>query len=158
MAARDVTRVSTSVGISFLEEMRVLIFDMRWMILFCVVLIIVDLKFGIENAQARGEAIRMSRAGRRTINKFIDYMCWLLFAGVLGEAIGTPFGFDRIVVADTVLILACVSEIDSIAQNYCEARGLEKFSLSKFFVSVVKKKNKDIGDALDETLNKDKKE
>ena len=156
MDAREVTRVGTSVGLTFYAEIQVLIFDMRWLILLCVVLIFVDLKFGLENSQVHGIKWRRSRASRRTVNKFIDYMCWLMFAGVLGAAIGTPLGIDRIVIATVVMILACLNEVDSIIQNYCESRGIEDFSLRKLLISFARKKDKDLGDALDETL-KDKK-
>ena len=115
-------------------------------------MIIVDLIFGIENANAHNEKIRRSRAIRRTVNKFIDYMCWLLFAGVFAKAFAGPMGLSDTTVEAGVMLIACLSEVDSVFQNYAEAHGREKFSILNFLVSFVKRKNNDVGKALEETL------
>jgi hypothetical protein len=153
---RDVTRTAAATGLSFIGEMQAMIYDVRWLLLLCIVLIVTDLKFGIENSHAHGEVIRSSRAMRRTINKFIDYLCWLMFSAVFAEAFAVPFGIDKMVVTVCVMLFACFNEIDSIMQNYHAARGLEGVSLIQFIISLVKKKNKDVGEALEETLNKEK--
>lgn len=150
---RDVTRTATAAGMSFIAEMQSLMYDLRWLLLACVVLIIADLKFGIENSQVQGEAIRASRALRRTVNKFIDYLCWLMFSAVFAEAFAVPLGIDRMAVTVGVMLLACFNEIDSIVQNYHAARGIEGFSLVRFVINLLKRKNKDVGEALDETMN-----
>lgn len=155
---RDVARASTGVGLSFIAEMQQLIYDMRWLLLLCAVLIIADLKFGIENSQAKGEMIRTSRALRRTINKLIDYLCWLMFSGVFAEAFAVPFGVEIMPVAAAVMLIACFNEIDSIVQNYHAARGQEGVSLIRFVVSLAKRKDKDVGCALEDTFNKEEKD
>lgn len=152
---RDVTRAATATGMTFMQEIQIVLYDVRWLILLCLVLIIADLKFGIENSIAHGEVIRTSRALRRTINKFIDYLCWLMFGVVFAEAFAVPLGIDYMTVTVCIMLLACFNEIDSIMQNYHAARGIEGVSLIKFVVSLIKKKNKDVGEALEETL-KDK--
>lgn len=152
---RDIVRVTTGVGLSMVHELQTLLWDMRWMIALCVVLIIVDLIFGIENANAHKEKIRRSRAVRRTVNKFIDYMCWLLFAGVFAKAFAVPLNLDPMSVTASVMLIACLSEVDSIWQNYSEAHNKGKFSIMKFLVKFMKKKNKDVGEALEETIEDD---
>ena len=149
---RDVTRTSAAVGLSFIEEMQAMIYDLRWLLVLCIVLIIADLKFGLENAHAHKEVIRASRALRRTVNKFIDYLCWLMFSAVFAEAFAVPLGIDKQVVTVCVMLLACFNEIDSIMQNYHAARGIEGISLVRFVVNLVKRKNKDVGEALEETI------
>ena len=52
-----------------------------WLLLGAV-LVFVDLRFGVKAAIARGEEIRPSRAVRRTINKMVDYLCWVTLAEV----------------------------------------------------------------------------
>ena len=64
---------------------------LKWFLLLGLILIIVDLRFGILAAKARGEVIRPSRAIRRTANKIIDYLSWILVAGAMGKAFGIPF-------------------------------------------------------------------
>ena len=149
---RDVVRVTTGLGLSMVDELQSMLWDMRWLIALCVVLIAVDLVFGIENANAYNEKIRRSRAIRRTANKFIDYMCWLLFAGVFARAFSGPFGLADTTITAGVMLVACVSEVDSIVQNYTEAHGKERFSLMSFFLNLIKRKNKDVGGAIEDTL------
>lgn len=149
MTGREVTRVATTGGLGFYGEVQALFWDMRWLIVFCVVLIIVDLKFGMENSIVHQEKIRKSRAVRRTVNKFIDYMCWLLFAGVLGLAIGEPLGVSHNIVSSAVMVLACVAEIDSIVQNFCEAHDYPVFSLKSFLLALIKLKKPVIGEAIE---------
>lgn len=153
---RDVVRVSTGMSLSFFAELQALVWDMRWLILLCVALIIVDLRFGIENAQVHGETIRRSRAIRRTVNKFIDYLCWLLFAGIFGMAFAKHFGWNTMLVVDMVMIVACLAEIDSILQNYAQARGIEGFSLRALIAAIIRGKNKALGDVIDNVAKKDK--
>ena len=46
-------------------------------ILVTIVLILADLRFGVEAAKKRGEKVRTSRMWRRTINKLVDYIFWM---------------------------------------------------------------------------------
>lgn len=59
---RDVTRAATATGMTFMQETQMVLYDVRWLILLCLVLILADLKFGIESSMAHGEVIRTSRA------------------------------------------------------------------------------------------------
>ena len=45
---------------------------LKWFMLLALILIIVERRFGIAGSKRRGERIRFSRAGRRTINKMVD--------------------------------------------------------------------------------------
>ena len=74
-----------------LSEFVDFLYPLRFFLLAAVVLVLVDLRFGIEAAKFRKEKIRKSRAGRRTINKMVDYLCWILLAGALDKAFGIPF-------------------------------------------------------------------
>ncbi|MBR5105330.1 MAG: hypothetical protein IKU93_02715, partial [Alistipes sp.] len=62
-----------------------------WLIL-AFVLIIADTRFGVEASIKRGEQFRPSRMMRRMINKFVDYICWITLAGVIGNTFGTVLG------------------------------------------------------------------
>ncbi|MFR9522968.1 MAG: hypothetical protein SNH94_00145 [Rikenellaceae bacterium] len=94
---------------------------LRWLLLLGAVLIIVDLRFGIQAARARGEAIRASRAIRRTINKAVDYICWVLLAGALGATFGESI---RVTILPALVMLVIYGvETNSCFSNYFEARG-----------------------------------
>ena len=53
--------------------------------------------FGLSASRLQKIEIRKSRAGRRTLNKIVDYICYVLLGAVLGKAIGEPYGMNPIV-------------------------------------------------------------
>lgn len=102
-----------------------------WLVV-AFVLILADLRFGIAAALRRGEKIRGSRAIRRTINKMVDYICWISIAWVLGNSFGKIFDVPLLVAI--VMLVVCSIEISSIFDNYFEHKGLNKrFNVFKFF-------------------------
>lgn len=97
------------------------LFPLRFFLLAAFVLVVVDLRFGIGAARKRGEKIRKSRAGRRTVNKMVDYLCWILLAGALDKAFGVPFEFPLL--PAVVLLVVYGLEINSCYANFFEANG-----------------------------------
>lgn len=125
-----------------------ILYDLRWMILLAVILIISDLWFGISASRVQGIAIRKSRAGRRTLNKLVDYICYILLGAVIGKAIGEPYGVDPMVVSITVMILCYCFEIDSIYGHICEIHGIKKrYSIWRILFKLLTLKFKDVGEA-----------
>ena len=102
--------VKTTV-IGFLAEWQGLLYSMRWMIALAIILILTDLWFGVRASKYRGEKIRKSRAGRRTFNKTVDYLCYLFIGVTIGKAIAEPYGVDPIVTAITAMVLCYGFEI-----------------------------------------------
>ena len=148
-----ILRSGTVASLPFIQEVISLCYDLRWLMLLCAALVIVDFKFGIERAIYTKEPIRYSNAWRRTINKAADYVCWILLGGILGKAMAVPFGISPEVVAAIVVLIASVIEIDSIIQNYFEARGVHGMSLRVLVGSWLRiTHHDDVADALhDET-------
>lgn len=114
---------------------------LKWLALCGIILIIADLRFGVMASKKRGETIRTSRAVRRSINKLIDYTCWVLLACALEHTFAVPF---HIPLLPTIVMLVVYGvEINSIFANYFEYKGLNlKVDIFKFF----KKKTNDIID------------
>lgn len=109
---------------------------LRWILLLALLIVFVDLRFGIRAARKRGEIIRTSRAIRRTFNKIVDYICWILLAGVIGEAFGEPFGVPLLPLIVLLVVFGC--EINSCFSNYFESRGQTfKFNIFKFLARKV---------------------
>ena len=107
-----------------------------WLIV-AFVLILADLRFGIIASKKRGEKIRGSRAIRRTVNKIVDYICWVSIAWVLGNSFGKIFHIPLLVAI--VMLIVCSVEISSIFDNYFECKGLnKKFNVWKFFSRIFK--------------------
>lgn len=107
-----------------------------WFIVVAV-LIICDLRFGIGAARKRGEKIRHSRAVRRTVNKFVDYICWISIAWVLGGSFGQIFGISLL--PAIVMLGVCIIELSSIIDNFCEIKGIKKkINAWKLFIRLIK--------------------
>lgn len=113
-----------------------------WLVL-GLVLVLVDLRYGVLAARVRGEEIRLSRAWRRTINKMIDYLCWVTVAELMGRTFAVSLGAP--VVSMTMLFIIYGIEISSCVNNYFEYKGVRKrFNFWKFI------NRKDIEDVLEE--------
>lgn len=95
-----------------------------WFLILAIILILGDLRFGIAAAKKRGEHIRPSRAVRRSINKLVDYICWLSIATVVGVNFGSVFGLPLLSVI--IMAVVCVIEMSSIIDNYLEYKGVKK--------------------------------
>ena len=86
------------------SELVAVVYDLRYMVLFSIVLILADLWWGRSAARKRyfeakeiGNATLMdkfrwhkSRAVRRTCNKIVDYMTYLVVGALFGLAIFEP--------------------------------------------------------------------
>lgn len=107
---------------------------LKWFALLGIVLIIADLRFGIRAARARREQIRFSRAGRRTLNKIVDYFCWLLLVAAIDKAF---IHFEIPLLPAIVLTVIYGFEINSCFSNYFESRGRK---IKVDFLSLFKKK------------------
>lgn len=105
---------------------------MKWFFLLATILIIVDLRFGVQAARNRGEKIKRSRAIRRTLNKAVDYICWIFLSGVLGQAVGAPLEIPVLPVIFMLIIIGV--ELESCLLNYFEAHGKKvKINIWKIF-------------------------
>ena len=71
------TRLMTTMTATMAAEAMQVVKDLRWMIVCIAVLIVTDLWFGVSESRKRKVPIRLSRAGRSTCNKLIDYFAYL---------------------------------------------------------------------------------
>lgn len=122
----------------FLSEFFAFLTPLKWLAFCGIILIVADLRFGIMASKKRGEKIRTSRAIRRSVNKLIDYTCWVLLACALEHTFAVPFHIP--LMPTLVMLIVYGVEIDSIFSNYFEYRDINiKVSIVEF----IKKK---IGD------------
>lgn len=82
-------------------------------------LIALDLLWGIRAARFRNEKVTFSRAFRRTMNKTVDYICWIVIAATISLA------FDAKIIEWLILGAVMFNEIVSIIGNYFETNGIE---------------------------------
>lgn len=170
------------------NEITGVLFDLRWMLIACAFLIYLDFHFGsAESRRRHKQAVKegndtlakmyefhLSRAIRRTFNKAIDYITWLIAFALIGLAICEPWGVCSHVVTSALgVLVACAVEIWSAAGHFCYLKGinvkLPRLSWKSAFVfvgrlaaSFARTKDVDMGNAIDETLtntlNDEKKE
>lgn len=119
---------------SFVSEYAQVLFDLRWMIILGIALVISDFWFGISESRNKKKKIRRSSACRRTLNKMMDYFCYITLGSLLGKALGEYYGFDPMIISVSVLVLCYGFEIDSIYGHICALHGIKKhYSIWKLF-------------------------
>ena len=100
---------------------------LKWLALLGLVLIIVDLRFGVSAAKVRDETVWFSRSGRRTFNKTVDCVCRLLPAAAPDKAF-IPLGIPLL--PAPVLPVIYGFEINSRYSNYFESWDKKTKSIS----------------------------
>lgn len=119
-------------GAGVLEDVATFYNPLIPLFLIAVVLIVVDCRFGVELSKKNREKIRTSRMVRRSVNKFVDYFCWVTIAGLLGFVYGTPLHMPNL----ELFALAGVYglELNSIVNNYLELKGINlRLNFMKWF-------------------------
>ena len=129
--------------------------QMLWFLILAIILILGDLRFGIAAAKKRGERIRPSRAVRRSINKLVDYICWLSIATVVGINFGTVF--DVPLLSVIIMAIVCLIELSSIIDNYLEYKGIKKkVNLIKLIAHIFRRP--EVEDVLESTEQNEEKQ
>lgn len=163
-----------AIGITvFGSELMSVMTDARWMLLAITVCVLADFRYGwgesskrYNRAKAKNDKLvmaqykwRTSRAMRRTVNKLIDYFMWVTLGMFFGWAILKPLGVDHVIggVVATAVAIAC--EAKSFCGHFFYLHGIRveektvKGFLRAFIVAFAKRKNADIGEALEEGFN-----
>lgn len=144
---------------SFVGEIKSVVFELRWMLAFIIVMIVADFVLGIiDSVVKRGEDFRFSRAGRRTMCKFIEYNSYLVLGFMLGLAILQPAGICSYTVSAMCGPgLAILFEFDSIADHICAIHGIKnKVSIKRLLVGYIKKKHATAGEIIEEVTKENK--
>lgn len=141
------------------------VYDLRWMIILSAILIGADYWWGLrELSEKRKKAkrkvekekfkFRFSEAGRRTLNKCVDYLTFLLVGCVTGLAITEPMGIcGHTVTAAIGLGFGCAFEISSIIGHVCFVKGVYiKINWKRLIVAVLTLKWKQLADIFNEGI------
>lgn len=146
-------------SVSLYPELQQVFYDIRWAVLFICVLIVTDFWSGLTaSVRVRREDFRFSRALRRTLVKFSEYMCFIILGTLLAKAILEPAGVCSHVAGGALgAALALFCEADSIYGHVCDLHGIKgRFSLKRLFVCYIKRKDRDLGEAAEEALGGDR--
>lgn len=97
-----------------------------------IVLIATDARFGVMLSKKNGLKVRFSRLVRRSVNKFLDYFCWVTIAGLFGFVYGDSFDLPNFELIAMVGIYGL--ELNSIVNNYLEVKGINlRLNFIKWF-------------------------
>lgn len=151
-------------------ELSGIISDSRWLLLAIFLCVVADFRYGwgesslrYERAKRKGDKVvmsqyrwRTSRAVRRTVNKLVDYVMWICVGMAVGMAVLAPMGADHKWGGVAAGIVAIACEGKSFIGHFFYLHGvrLEEKSargfLRAFVVAFAKRKDRDIGEALEE--------
>ena len=139
--------------------------DLRWMLVLMVTLILTDFWWGWSENRMHYKAAKTKRerekyrfhfsaAGRRTLNKLVDYMTYLLVGCVVGLAVTEPLGICTHTTTAAVGIgFGCIFELSSIVGHICVVKGFDvRLNLKSLLVAIVKRKSEAMGEILDEGI------
>lgn len=149
----------------FASEALNALYDLHWMLVLMVTLILTDLWWGWSENRMHYKAAKTKRerekyrfhfsaAGRRTLNKLVDYMTYLLVGCVTGLAVTEPLGIcGHTATAAIGIGLGCLFELSSIAGHVCVVKGFDvRLNLKALLVAIVKRKSEAMGEILDEGI------
>lgn len=154
------TGLTLASGNVFYIELLNAFFALRWAVLFIIVLIITDFWSGLAaSVKVKKEAFRWSRAIRRTMGKFMEYICYIVLALLLAKGILIPLGYCNEEQGAAIgAAIALFVEINSIYGHVCALHGItQPLSLKRIFVEWLKRKNNDLGEAIDEAVKENEK-
>lgn len=140
-------------GVLLGNELVTLLYDLRWAVALCASLIVADLWLGCRSASASGKEVRKSRAIRRTANKFVDYIMYMLVAAMIGMVIEQMGWWSHTQVALCGILLGCFCEIESILGHWAKLHGYS-FSVRKVILRLVRTKSEEVADIIDNELKK----
>lgn len=144
------------------------VFDLRAVLATLGILMLADFWWGVRESRKNGEHFSDSTAIRRTANKFGDYFTYSLIGFFLATSIGVRLDWCSNGQVGVLIGLAigAFCELDSLIKHVVYVHFDVRFSWKKalaivskyglrFVISLVKKKNEDIGEALEETFEKE---
>lgn len=153
-------------------ELLSVVYDLRYMVICSFALILADLWWGYsescmryKRAKEAGSEYGMdkykwhkSRAVRRTANKIVDYLTFLVVGALIGLAITEPMDIcTHVWTAAIGLGIGCACEIASIIGHVAYVRMGVEISMvdgwkafARFFGRLIRIKSEDIGDAVED--------
>lgn len=157
------------------NELVAIIYDARWLMLVITACVVADFRYGwgeshkrYAKAKDKGDKIvmsqyrwRTSRAVRRTVNKLVDYLIWVCLGMFTGYAILKPLGADYTLGGIVATTIAVGCEAKSFIGHFFYLHGVRieeksvKGFLRAFVVAFAKRKDKDIGEALEDAMEGD---
>ena len=158
--ARDMVHSSGNATFAtvYSEQVIPFLFDAGWLLMLPLIMVLVDCWFGISESKQRKEVIRFSGAGWKTLRKLLDYYTLLTLGFVVGHIFPEYVGITVFEACFYSVLIPSFFDLCSIIGHILILRGIKikpgRF-LVNLFVGFVKTKNNDIGNVLEDGLNKE---
>ena len=158
--ARDMVHSASNATFATVDSEQVIpsLFEAGWHLVLPLIMVSVDCWFGISESRKRKEVIRFSGAGWKTLRKLLDYYTLLTLGFVVGHIFPEYVGITVFEACFYSVLIPSFFDLCSIIGHILILRGIKikpgRF-LVNLFVGFVKTKNNDIGNVLEDGLNKE---
>ena len=140
------------------EQVIPFLLEASWLLVLPIIMVSVDCWFGISESRKRKETVRFSGAGWKTLRKLLDYYTLLTLGFVVGHILPEYIGITVLEACFYSVLIPSFFDLCSIIGHILILRGI-KISLRRFLVNLiigfVKTKNEDMGNVLEDGLNKE---
>lgn len=158
--ARDMVHSASNATFAtiYSEQVIPFLFDAGWLLVLPIIMVSVDCWFGISESKQRKETVRFSGAGWKTLRKLLDYYTLLTLGFVVGHILPEYMGITVSEACFYSILIPSFFDLCSIIGHILILKGI-KVSFRRFlvnlFVGFVKTKNEDMGNVLEEGINKE---
>lgn len=140
------------------EQVIPFLIQASWLLVLPFIMVLADCWFGISESRQRGEEVRFSGAGWKTLRKLLDYYTLLILGFVIGHVLPESLDITLKETCFYFVLFPAFFDLCSIIGHIFKLKGIEaspKRFLINLLVGVVKTKNDGVGNALEDSLNKE---
>lgn len=140
------------------EQVIPFLIDAAWLLVLPIIMVSVDCWFGISESKKRKEEVRFSGAGWKTLRKLLDYYTLLSLGFVVGHILPSYVGVTLSEACFYSVLIPSFFDLCSIIGHILKLRGInirKRRFLVNLLVGLVKTKSEDIGNVLEEGINKE---
>lgn len=150
---------NATIATLYSEQVIPFLLQASWLLTLPLIIVLTDCWFGIRESKQQGKTIRFSGAGWKTLRKLLDYYTLLSLGFVIAHILPSAIHLTIQEICFYSILLPSFFDLCSIVGHILNIKGIKKPYVNgvKFLVLLVKKKNLDIGEALEESLE-DKKQ
>lgn len=140
------------------EQITPFLLQASWLLVLPVIMVLTDCWFGISESKQRNEKIRFSGAGWKTLRKLLDYYTLLILGFVMGHTLPDSLNVTIQETCFYFILFPTFFDLCSIIGHVLKLKGVEispKRFLMNLVIGLVRTKNSDMGNVLENSLNKE---
>ena len=140
------------------EQVIPFLLQASWLLVLPVIVVLTDCWFGISESRQLNKEIRFSGAGWKTLRKLLDYYTLLILGFVIGHILPDTLNITVREVCFYFILFPTFFDLCSIIGHILKLKGIEaspKHFLISLVVGLVKTKNTNVGNVLEDSLNQE---